>query len=117
MLTFRYSQWDGTQVVFAPDHDELMDAIADDLMNHGDVNRALRDMMRRGMQMPDGQRMEGLRDMMERLRQQRQQQFQRERYTTLLGETDFTKLADFKRWLDQHPEQSQIKQYLITTAE
>ena len=77
MLTFRYSQWDGSQEVFDPDHDELMDALADDLMNHGDINRALRDMMRRGMQMPDGQRMEGLRDMMERLRQQRQQQLER----------------------------------------
>ena len=77
MPTFRYSQWDGSQQVFDPDRDELMDAIADDLMNHGDVNRALRDMMRRGMQMPDGQRMEGLRDMMERLRQQRQQQLER----------------------------------------
>jgi uncharacterized protein with von Willebrand factor type A (vWA) domain len=77
MSTFRYSQWDGSQEVFDPDHDELMDALADDLMNHGDVNRALRDMMRRGMQMPDGQRMEGLRDMMERLRQQRQQQLER----------------------------------------
>ena len=46
-------------------------------MEHGDINRALRDMMRRGMQMPDGQRLEGLRDMMERLRRQRQQQLQR----------------------------------------
>jgi len=32
MLTFRYSQWDGTQEVFEPDNDELMDAIADDLV-------------------------------------------------------------------------------------
>ena len=77
MLTFRYSQWDGTQEVFTPDNDELMDAIAEDLMNHGDVNRALRDIIRRGMQTPDGNRMEGLRDMMERLRQQRQQQLER----------------------------------------
>ncbi len=77
MLTFRYSQWDGSQEVFDPDHDDLMDALADDLMNHGDVNRALRDMMRRGMQMPDGQRLDGMRDMMERLRQQRQQQLER----------------------------------------
>ena len=44
MPTFRYSQWVGSQEIFAPDNDEFMDAIADDLMNHGDVTRALRDM-------------------------------------------------------------------------
>ena len=77
MLTFRYSQWDGSQQVFDPDQDELMEALAEDLMEHGDVNRALRDMLRRGMQMPGGQRLDGLRDLMERLRRQRQQQLQR----------------------------------------
>ena len=77
MLTFRYSQWDGSQQVFDPDRDDLMEALAEDLMEHGDVNRALRDMMRRGMQMPDGQRLDGLRDLMDRLRRQRQEQLQR----------------------------------------
>ncbi len=77
MLTFRYSQWDGSQQVFDPDQDELMEALAEDLMEHGDINRALRDMLRRGMQMPNGQRLDGLRDLMERLRRQRQQQLQR----------------------------------------
>ena len=77
MLTFRYSQWDGSQQVFDPDQDDLMEALAEDLMEHGDVNRALRDMMRRGMQMPDGQRLDGLRDLMDRLRRQRQEQLQR----------------------------------------
>ena len=77
MLTFRYSHWDGSQQVFDPDRDDLMEALADDLMEHGDINRALRDMLRRGMQMPDGQRLDGLRDLMERLRRQRQEQLQR----------------------------------------
>ena len=77
MLTFRYSQWDGSQQVFDPDQDDLMEALAEDLMEHGDINRALRNMMSRGMQMPDGQRLDGLRDLMERLRRQRQQQLQR----------------------------------------
>ena len=76
MLTFRYSQWDGSQQVFDPDQDDLMEALAEDLMEHGDINRALRNMMSRGMQMPDGQRLDGLRDLMERLRRQRQQQLQ-----------------------------------------
>ena len=42
MLTFRYSQWDGSQQVFDPDQDDLMEALAEDLMEHGDINRALR---------------------------------------------------------------------------
>ncbi len=30
---------------------------------------------------------------------------------------DGNEIDKFKQWLDQHPEKSQIKQYLITTVE
>ena len=34
---YRYSQWDGTQQIFDIDASELMDALSDDLLQHGDL--------------------------------------------------------------------------------
>ncbi len=76
-MLYRYSQWDGTQQVFSPDADDLLEAISDDLLKEGDLWRALRRLMQDGMQNRHGERMDGLRQLMERLRQQRQQQLDR----------------------------------------
>ena len=76
MNRFRYSQWDGTQEVFEPTSEDLMGEMADDLMAHGDISRALRNLFQRGMNNESGQRMQGLREMMERLRERRQEQLQ-----------------------------------------
>ncbi len=73
---YRYSRWDGTQNVFDVDVEELMDHLSNDLLNHGDLHKALREMMRRGMQNRDGQRMPGLNDLMEQLKGQRREQLQ-----------------------------------------
>ena len=74
---FRYSQWDGTQEVFGVDAEELMEHLSKDLLAHGDVWKALRDLFRRGMENRSGQRLPGLKDMMERLKERQQQQLQR----------------------------------------
>ncbi len=74
---FRYSEWDGTQEVPPLDPDEVLDGLTDDLMNFGDLQHALRNMMQRGMQTPNGNRMQGLRDLLQQLRQQRRQQLDR----------------------------------------
>ena len=74
---FAYSRWDGTQRVFELDEGAVMDEMADSLIAHGDVHRALRDLFQRGFRSADGERMAGLRDLQERLRQQRQQQLER----------------------------------------
>ena len=74
MTTYRYSRWDGSQNVFDMDEDDIMDALSEDILASGDINRALRNLMRRGMQDERGQQMPGLRDQQERLRQRRQQQ-------------------------------------------
>ncbi len=73
---FRYSQWDGTQEIFGIDAEELMDQLSKDLLSHGDVNKALRELLRRGMENRSGQHQPGLRDLMEQLRERRQQQLQ-----------------------------------------
>ncbi len=71
---FRYSMWDGTQEVPEVAPDEILDNLTDDLMNFGDLQHALRNMMQRGMKSPNGQRQQGLRDLLQQLRQQRRQQ-------------------------------------------
>ncbi len=77
MTTYRYSQWDGTQQGIEPDADDLMDALSDEIMEHGDLSRALRELMQRGMKGGSGQRLKGLQEMINRLRQQRKQTLNR----------------------------------------
>ena len=74
--TYRYSQWDGTQRIFDVDADELMDHLSEEMLRQGDVMRALRELFRQGFQNRDGQRMPGLRDLMEQLKERRRQQLQ-----------------------------------------
>ncbi len=85
MLT-RYSQWDGSQEPFGLDADELMEAMSDDLLENGDLWRALQKMLRRGAENQDGQKMQGLRDLMEKLRQQRRENLDRYDMSSVLGD-------------------------------
>jgi len=68
---FTYSRWDGTQRGFELGADEVMAEITDDLLYHGDLNAALRRMLQSGFDLPDGERLQGLREIMEKLRQRR----------------------------------------------
>jgi uncharacterized protein with von Willebrand factor type A (vWA) domain len=74
---FRYSEWDGTQEIPALDPDDILAGLTDDLLNFGDLQHALRNLLQRGMRNPMGQRLEGLRDLLQQLRQQRRQQLDR----------------------------------------
>src|SRR4029079_5355492 len=64
---------DGTQDIPPLDPDDILAGLTDDLMNFGDLQHALRNLMQRGMKNPMGQRMQGLRDLLQQLRQQRRQ--------------------------------------------
>ena len=68
---FTYSRWDGTQQGFDLDADALLGEITDDLLYHGDVNAALRRLLQQGMTTQTGQRIDGLRDLMRRVRDER----------------------------------------------
>ena len=72
-MLFRYTEWDGTQSIPDLDANQVLDALADDLMNFGDLQHALRNLMQRGMRDPQGARTQGLRDLLQQLRQQRRQ--------------------------------------------
>jgi uncharacterized protein with von Willebrand factor type A (vWA) domain len=74
---YRYSQWDGSQEIPPLDADDLLANITDDLMNFGDLQHALRNLLQRGMRNPLGQRLRGLRDLLQQLRQQRRQSLDR----------------------------------------
>ncbi|MFM7062545.1 MAG: hypothetical protein ACKO04_03495, partial [Actinomycetes bacterium] len=70
---FTYSRWDGTQKGFDLDAESVLGQLTDELLYHGDLNAALRQLMRDGMRDKDGNRIEGIRDMLERIRQRREE--------------------------------------------
>src|ERR1700704_5672552 len=90
---FSYGAWDGTQHVLDLDAESLLDAMSDDLLEEGDLWRALQRLFRQGTQNQDGQKMPGLQDLLQQLRQQRQQQLQHSN----LGDT----LKDVREKLQQ----------------
>ena len=67
---YKFSAWDGTQEL-GLDPDKILEALADDLMEYGDMRWAMRNLMSRGMQIPKGGYMQGLRDMLKKLRDQK----------------------------------------------
>ena len=76
-MLFRYSRWDGTQEVAPFDPDEVIESMAEELLSDGDVRSALQRVLQRGFQGRTGDRTMGLQQLLERLRQQRQQRLDR----------------------------------------
>jgi uncharacterized protein with von Willebrand factor type A (vWA) domain len=93
MVAFRYSEWDGTQEIPPLDPDELLEALTDDLMNFGDLQHAMRNLLQRGMRSQFGNRMDGLRDLLQQLRQQRRNTLDRYNLSSVLD--------DIKQRLDE----------------
>jgi uncharacterized protein with von Willebrand factor type A (vWA) domain len=73
----RYERWDGTQDPFPPDQDDLFDQLAEDMFAGADFDFAMRRLLGRGLRDRQGRRLPGLEDLVERLRQRRQQQLKR----------------------------------------
>ena len=74
---FRYSRWDGTQRGFDLDADALLDEMTDDLLYHGDLHASMRRLLQQGMRDRNGEQMMGLRDMLQKLREQRKEMLDR----------------------------------------
>jgi uncharacterized protein with von Willebrand factor type A (vWA) domain len=74
---FRYSRWDGSQVGFELSADDVFSEITDDLLYHGDLNAALRRMMQSGFKDQNGERIQGIREMLEKLRRKRRDELER----------------------------------------
>ena len=91
----RYSHWDGSQAVPDLAADEILDALADDMMAEGDLEAALRRLMERGWRSSDSTRgdMAGLRDLLDRLARRREELLDRYKLGDVLG--------DVRRELDE----------------
>src|SRR5207248_2490345 len=76
-IGFRYSRWDGTQAGFELEADDILSEITDDLLYHGDLNAALRRMMQSGFRDQTGERLAGLRELMEKLRRRRKDELEK----------------------------------------
>ncbi len=92
MRGFHYSRWDGSQAGFDLDADAIFDEINDELIYHGDVNAALRQMMQSGFKDRKGREVAGLRELLERLRQRRREA--QERYDLGGGFSEIARQLD-----------------------
>jgi uncharacterized protein with von Willebrand factor type A (vWA) domain len=108
----RYSHWDGSQSLPDLDADEILDALADDMMAEGDIEAALRRLMQRGWRSTDPTRsdMPGLRDLLDRIAARRQDLLERYRLGDVLG--------DVRRELDEivAEERAGVERRLDTAA-
>lgn len=73
---FRFSRWDGSQQI-GIDADAVLGALAEDLMEYGDLRWAMRNLLSRGMPMPEGGALKGLREMLQRARDRKREQLER----------------------------------------
>ncbi len=90
----RFSRWDGSQSIPDLTADEIVDALADDLVEEGDVAEALRRLIERGWRSGDPTRpdMPGLQDLLDRLRRERERILEQNRLSD--------PLSDVRRELD-----------------
>jgi uncharacterized protein with von Willebrand factor type A (vWA) domain len=79
-----YSEWDGSQNIFEPDADSLMQELQRNLMYDGDLAEALRMMQRGGLQDREGRRLPSLRELIQRLRQKRQEHLEKYKLDSLM---------------------------------
>ncbi|MEX1169239.1 MAG: VWA domain-containing protein [Chloroflexota bacterium] len=84
----RYSRWDGTQQTADLEADEILDALADDVLAEGDLAQALRRLMEHGWRTGDATRgdLVGLRDLLERLEHRREELLERYQLGDVLGD-------------------------------
>ncbi len=68
---WRYTRWDGSSEPDPLSGEDILDAVSDDLLYHGDLDAALRRLLQHGFSTPGGRTVQGLRSLVERLDAQR----------------------------------------------
>lgn len=71
MRAYRYSRWDGTQEIEPFTAEDLMEEIAAEMLEEGDLRSAMRRLLQRGGDFSSGRRMMGLQELLERMREAR----------------------------------------------
>ncbi|HVB73217.1 MAG TPA: VWA domain-containing protein [Ktedonobacteraceae bacterium] len=74
---YGYSRWDGTQRIEGLDADDILNALSDDYLEDANLHQALKRLMQEGIRSEDGRRTMGLRELLERMRNQRNEQLNR----------------------------------------
>ena len=74
---YGYTRWDGTQRIEGIDADDILNALSDDYLENGNLQQAMRRLMQDGVKGQDGRKSMGLREMMERMRNARNEQLNR----------------------------------------
>ena len=75
-IRHRFSAWDGSDAAGLA-ADDVLGAMVDDLMDHGDLRWALRNLHARGLTLPDGGQRQGLRAMLRKLRERKRATLER----------------------------------------
>lgn len=70
-VRYDYSTWDGSQEFSALDPEDILAALTDNLLETGDLSDALERLLRSGFETADGERIDGLRDLLEQTRRRR----------------------------------------------
>src|SRR6266550_4110616 len=94
---YGYSRWDGTQRIDGLDADDILKALSDDYLESGNLQQALKRLMQDGIRNDDGRQTMGLRELMERMRNQRNQQLNRYNMASGVMDDLHEKLEEIKR--------------------
>tara|TARA_B100000700_G_scaffold331760_1_gene468111 strand:+ start:9009 stop:11036 length:2028 start_codon:yes stop_codon:yes gene_type:complete len=73
-LKYEYSGWDDSQNTEELSADEILDSLSDELLNSGNLQQALQNLLQRGPGSAQSDQMQGLRDLLQQLRQMRRDQ-------------------------------------------
>ena len=85
MTLYRYSRWDGSQEEELSSQ-ELIDRLSDQILDGDSLRSAMRRLMERGTQLPNGRRMMGMRELMDRLKEQRQRSLDRYNLSSMMDD-------------------------------
>jgi uncharacterized protein with von Willebrand factor type A (vWA) domain len=103
------------------DVDELLALLADDFMENGDLDEAMDRLLREGYQSEDGDRVEGLRELLERTRQRRRELEQQadpdgemQKYRDWLNEIEATEEAELDQLVHEAQESGDERRQEVT---
>src|SRR5947209_14872463 len=94
---YGYSRWDGTQRIEGLDADDILNALSDDYLEGGNLQQTLKRLMQEGIRSEDGRQTMGLRELMERMRNQRNEQLNRYNMASGVMDDLREKLEEIKR--------------------
>lgn len=106
-MFYRYSRWDGSQDISSFTAEDILNAMADDLITDGEVEDALQRILRWGTENDEG-RMQGLQDLLDQLRERKQQELSRYRLDSLMD--DLRKRLDEVIQTERHGIERRLEQ-------